>query len=185
MSVSITSRDQAPGTVQRRTALLIGAIVAAGLVSVLAIWAGVFILTSSEQRTAIAQARTNASNLSAAFQEEVGRELDRISAAMDLVAQRMRAAPGGFDIHEWASQLPLLPAAIQATIIGPDGRILSSTVDPPPGPIDLSDREHFRVHLDGKYHGMFISKPVIGRATDKLSIELSRRVDAADGASLA
>jgi PAS domain S-box-containing protein len=186
MSTSIPDRDPGgwrafPGPAQGGTTWLIAAIVVAGLVSVLAIWAGVFSLISSEHRAAVAHARTDASNLSAAFQEEVSRELDRFSAAIDLVAQRMRTAPGGFDIHDWASQLPLLPAAIHATIIGPDGRLLSSTLDPPPGPIDLSDREHFRVHLDGKYHGLFISRPIIGRVTHQLSIKLSRRVDAADG----
>ncbi len=186
MPIVTASRDPsgAPGfaAVQRRSALLVAAIVLAGVVFILGLWAEASLLIDAENRVAMEHARTDVSNLSAAFQEEVSRELDSVSAAMDLVAQRMRASSGPFDIHEWAGQLPLLTApAIQATIVGPDGLIRSTTLDPQPGPIDLSDREHFRVHLDGKYHGLFISKPVVGRVSGKVSIEISRRVDSADG----
>ncbi|MGA3399994.1 MAG: PAS-domain containing protein [Acetobacteraceae bacterium] len=187
MPASLPSRDPAgrpgfAGSVQRRTTWLIGAIVIAGLVFVLGLWTEAFLLIGSEQRTAIAHGRTDVSNLSAAFQEEVSRELDGVATAMNLVAARMRAEPGAFDIHQWASQIPLLSSAtIQAAIVGPDGRLLSTTLDPPARPIDLSDREHFRIHLDGAYHGLFIGVPVVGRVSGRASIPISMRVDAADG----
>ena len=187
MPASIPSRDPGgkrgfAGTVQRRTAMLIGAIAVAGVVFVLGLWAEVFILVGSEHRTAVTHARTEVSNLSAAFQDEVTRILDHVSGAMELVAQRMRAENGAFDIHEWASEIPLLASpTIQAAIIGPDGRLQSTTFDPHPKPIDLSDREHFRIHLDGKYHGVFISKPVIGRVTGQMGFQVTKRVDSVDG----
>lgn len=43
-------------------------------------------------------------------------------------------------------------------------------------PIDLSDREHIQVHLKGQVKGLFISTPVIGRASGRLSVQLSRRL---------
>jgi PAS domain S-box-containing protein len=170
------------GTMRRRTALLIGAIIAAGLVFVVGQWAGAFILIGSEQSTAVAHARTEVSNLSAAFEDEVARMLDHVSGATELVAQRMRAERSTFDIHEWANELPLLAApTIQAAVIGPDGRLVSTTFDAHPRPIDLSDREHFRIHLDGKHQGLFVSKPIVGRISGQTSFQVSRRVDAADG----
>ena len=187
MHTLIRSRDPAgtpgpSGAMQRRTALLIGAIVVAGMVFVAGLWAGTFILIGSEQRTALAHARTEVSNLSAAFQDEVTRALDHVSGAMELVAQRMRADNGAFDIHAWASQIPLLVSpAIQAAIIGPDGHLRSTTFEAHPNPIDLSDREHFRVHLDGTYHGLFISKPIVGRLTGQVGFQVTSRVDSADG----
>jgi len=48
-------------------------------------------------------------------------------------------------------------------------------------PIDLSDREHFKVHKEIYSPGAFVSVPVIGRATGKASIQLSRRINRADG----
>ncbi len=136
----------------------------------------------NERRAAIEHARAEANNLSAAFQSELSQTLNSVARAMDAVADHMRAAQGAFDMHEWAGDIPLLAAAtIQAGIIGPDGRIVASTLEAHPAPIDLSDREHFRVHLDGKFHGLFISKPIIGRLSGQASIQVSQRVDAADG----
>jgi signal transduction histidine kinase/response regulator of citrate/malate metabolism len=48
-------------------------------------------------------------------------------------------------------------------------------------PIDLSDREHFKVHKEIYSPGAFVSVPVIGRATGKASIQLTRRINQADG----
>jgi PAS domain S-box-containing protein len=183
----VPSREQGgragfAGIAQHHTASLIGAIVVAGGVFVLGLWAAVFMLVASEHRTAVAHAGTDARNLSAAFQADVSGELDRIATAMDLVAARMRAAPGALDLHAWANQMPLAPAATtQAAIIGPDGRLLSTTADPHPTPTDWSNREYFRVHLDGTYRGLFIGKPVPGPAQGEVTFPVTRRVDTADG----
>ncbi|HVC62442.1 MAG TPA: PAS-domain containing protein [Acetobacteraceae bacterium] len=187
MPISVPGRDQgrrpiSAVTEPRRTRLLIHAIVVAGLVFVLGLWAEAFTLIGSEHRAAVAHAGIDARNLSAAFQEEVSSRLDGVAAAMKRVAARMRAQPGDFDLHAWAGQIPRLPAAtVRAVIIGPDGRLLSSTADSHPRPIDLSNREEFRIHLDGTYHGLFIGKPVLGRSPGEAIFHVSRRVDAADG----
>jgi hypothetical protein len=128
------------------------------------LWLSVLGVIQTERRAAVEQARRDANNLSAAFQSELGQTLKSVARGMEAVAERMRAAPNQFDIHEWATEIPLLAAAtIQGAIIGPDGRLLSSTLDAHPAAVDLSDREHFRVHLDGNFEGLYISKPVRGR----------------------
>ena len=171
-----------PAGLQRRTLILLGAIVAAGVAFVIGLWIAVFVLIGSERQMAMAHARVNVSNLSAAFEEEIGHELDTISGAIDLVAQRMRASPDAFDIYSWAHDVPLIAApADQASIIGPNGRLLSSTGEPHAPPIDLSDRDYFRIHLSGTLPGVYISAPMVGRETGRVAIKISRRVDAADG----
>ncbi|HTH18226.1 MAG TPA: ATP-binding protein, partial [Magnetospirillum sp.] len=70
--------------------------------------------------------------------------------------------------------------SVQLAVIGADGLLKDSSV---PGftPLDLSDREHFRIHRSTPNAGLFISKPVLGRASGKWSIQLTRRLDNPDG----
>lgn len=165
-----------------RASLVISGIIATSLVLVTAVWLAVKSIIQTEHDSAIRQAETDATNLAAAFQEEISRTLSADAAAMELVAEKMRAAQGSFDIHDWARDIPLLAmATIQAGIIGPNGRLLSTTVEAHPAPLDLSDREHFRVPLDLRYRGIYVSKPVVGRLTKQTTIQLSRRVDSANG----
>ena len=175
-------RTNAPGAVQRGTTWFIGAIVLAGLLFLAGLWTEVSILTGTEQRMAIDHGRIDTSNLSAAFQEEISRELDRVAGAMNLVAAHVRADPAATDFHDWASQVPILSGAtVRAAILGPDGRLLASTLEPNAKPIDNSDREQFTIQRDGTYHGLFIGKPIVGRLSGQPSIPISLRIEAADG----
>ncbi|HXP31885.1 MAG TPA: ATP-binding protein [Stellaceae bacterium] len=167
---------------QRRARRFKTVIAAVSVAIVAILWAVVAASTFSARQTAIDRTRNEADNLASIFADEVMRTLTEVNAAMDLVAERMRAQGRGFELYQWAHDLPLISAAtIQASIIGPDGRLVATTLDAHPEPIDLSDREHFRVHLDGKFLGLFISKPVLGRVSKQATIQVSRRVDAADG----
>lgn len=61
---------------------------------------------------------------------------------------------------------------LQLAIIDAAGMLVWSTV---PGftPVDLSDREHFRVHRDGRREP-FVSAPLIGRASGRWSIQFTQ-----------
>lgn len=69
-----------------------------------------------------------------------------------------------------------LDVFLQIAVIDRHGILRASTV-PDFKPIDLSDREHFRVHLENISRGLFIGKPILGRASGKSSIQLSRRIE--------
>jgi PAS domain S-box-containing protein len=167
---------------RRRADSQIAIILTIGACVMALLWLIMAVVIDTERRTAIKHAYSEANNLSAAFQVEVGEKLSTVARAMDAVAEHMRAANGTFDIFDWARTAPLLSTGtVQGAIVGPDGIMLSTTLEPHAAPLDLSDREHFRVHLSGTFKGIYVSKPVLGRASGQTVIQLSRRVDAADG----
>ena len=79
-----------------------------------------------------------------------------------------------------SSGLLKLDVFVQVAVIDPQGYLRASTV---PGfkPINLSDRPHFRVHLNNPSTALMIGRPVIGRASGKPSLQLSQRISSLDG----
>lgn len=70
----------------------------------------------------------------------------------------------------------------QISVIDRHGMMITSSKDPyPKVPLDLSDREHYRVHLGNAGDFLFISRPLLGKVSNKLSVQLSRPFKAPDG----
>ena len=69
----------------------------------------------------------------------------------------------------------------QISIIDRDGIVIGSNLMAGGARLDLSDREHFRVHRDSAEDVLFVSKPVLGRVSHKWSIQLTRKMIAQDG----
>ena len=148
-------------------------------------WAAVgFSLVTARQR-ALKDANSEGRNLMIAFREEVATVLRGVETQSHLIAERMRSEGAGFDLHAWGEKNVLIsPGMAHATIVGPDGNLRSTTFDPPFTSTYFGDREHFRIHLDGKFRGLFIGQTVFGRLTTNPILPISRRVDARDGTFL-
>ena len=67
----------------------------------------------------------------------------------------------------------------QLALIDVSGTLLWSS-QPGHEAVDLSDREHFRVHAEGRREP-FISEPLVGRVSGRWSIQATRRLEWADG----
>jgi signal transduction histidine kinase len=161
----------------RRRIALFSAIIIVAMVALVA-------LVIAEQRSAaLERARADASNLSAAFEEQVRRVMDGVAGAMDLLKQRIEVEGSSFDLTTWTRLVPgLATSTIQVAVIGPDGILKATTREKSSKPVDLSDREHFRVHRDNAHLGLFIGKPMRGRVSKQLTIQVSKRLETAGGA---
>jgi diguanylate cyclase (GGDEF)-like protein/PAS domain S-box-containing protein len=72
--------------------------------------------------------------------------------------------------------------AFQIAIIDAQGRLAFSSNDAAAAPIDLSDREHFKVHrYPGAEDFLFVSKPVLGRISGRWSVQFTRRLQDPQG----
>jgi PAS domain S-box-containing protein len=151
-----------------------------GVAMIGVVWAGFVLHLNMEEKSAVAAAKQNAGNLARVIEEHVVRSVEQ----GDKILLSLRAAyaknPSQFDIENARVYLDNL--VLQVGVIGADGFLKAATSAPPPGVrIDLGDREHYRVHLNTDNDDLFISKPVVGRATGQSSIQLSRRITNPDG----
>jgi signal transduction histidine kinase len=166
----------------RRNSGFRNSIIAVGAVLIVAIWAAAIALVWTEREDAIQEAERNALNLTLGFSEQIARSLTAINEAMDfLEADYTRDGPG-FDLYAWAQRQHTV-AALEShiSIAGPDGRIRATSLAPGIPGVDISDREHFSVHLSGNSGTLYVSKPVIGRQTGQWTVEVTRRMDRPDG----
>ncbi|HWE73739.1 MAG TPA: ATP-binding protein [Stellaceae bacterium] len=151
------------------------------LAIVAALWVALLVDAARVSQAATSQADHDARNLSMAFREHIRRMIGAVDQLMITVIAENNTAGGTPHIPAWIKDSPLLQGmTVQVAIIGPDGMMIESSV-PSSGPIDLSDRPHFRYHLDPSAPQPYVSTPVVGRASGKWSIQITRRIVRPDG----
>jgi diguanylate cyclase (GGDEF)-like protein len=145
-------------------------------------WTGLYFQLQSERRIAELAVAENSANLASAFEKQFSASLDELDWIIRSLRLRYLRNPEGFDLIAALNlSVPSIRPLIQAAFIGPDGYLKMTSL---PGQFErlyLGDREHFGVHVGTKLDTLFISKPVVGRASGKPSIQLSRRIEFADG----
>jgi diguanylate cyclase (GGDEF)-like protein len=146
------------------------------------VWLGLDLHFMAELATVQRDAIQNAANLSRAFEEHLVRTLKDADHTLQIVRSAYERNPATFDLIGWSNEEHALEGpTIQIAILDSSGFIQASTAGPESKGVDVSDREHFRVHINATEDSLFISKPLIGRATGKPSIQLSRRITLPDG----
>jgi diguanylate cyclase (GGDEF)-like protein len=148
-----------------------------GLTMILLIWSGLEFHLRTEFVTVQEDSIQNLSNLSRAFEEHLIRTLNAADHTLQIARNAYEREPETFDLARWSqAEHALEGPSFQIVIIGPNGFMKASTDGHQSTPLDLGDREHFRIHIDATDDSLFISKPLIGRVTGKATIQLSRRI---------
>jgi hypothetical protein len=148
-------------------------------------WATVGVSIVASRLVALADAHSEGRNLMIAFREEVASILRGVEGETSILAERPRRDAGGFDFYAWGQEnIRMYPGLAQASIADPDGGLRRSTIEPHPDSVNIGDRAHFRIHLDGQFHGLFVGPTIIGRVSGVGALPISRRVDADDGTFL-
>ena len=117
-----------------------------------------------------------------AIEQSLLRTLEAVESLHSLAQSRQRLTEAGSRAGAEAMEKQLATVArygrfgvIQVAIIGPDGRLAWTSAPGNWQGMDLSDREHFRVHRDGREE-LFVSAPLIGRVSAQCSVQLTRPI---------
>ena len=166
-----------PTVVKRRGSLILG------IVAMALLWAGVGYKYVGDRRDALLDAERTNESYTLVFEESVLRAIGEIDKSLLYMRHTLESANGASLYDTLAGTKDLLSDIIvQVAIIDEHGIMRASNAGPqPPEPIDLSDRPHFKVHVGTSADMLFISKPVIGRASKRLSVQFSRRFNKPDG----
>jgi diguanylate cyclase (GGDEF)-like protein len=161
---------------RRSTAIL-------GMIIIVMLWAGVILKYAEDvQRDRREAERTN-SNFAMLFEENVLRSIGEIDKALLYLRRSIETRKEGTDVNTIVNTTDVLSEIIvQVGTIDAKGIMRASNAGPqPPSALDLSDREHYKVHVHGNEDQLFISKPVVGRASGRWSVQVSRRFSNSDG----
>ncbi|MFZ4530737.1 MAG: PDC sensor domain-containing protein, partial [Alsobacter sp.] len=146
------------------------------------IWGSVAYHLDVERTRARQAAVQNTGNLVRSFEEYTVRSIREVDKSLLLLRTAFEKNPEEFDLAAFtASPYFLNDLTLQVAMIGATGQMLSSNIGGVASSVDLSDREHFRVHANGTEDVLFISRPVLGRASGKWSVQLTRRLRRPDG----
>jgi signal transduction histidine kinase len=149
-----------------------------------ALLAGVWLSTLRQVDAAQARALGDAAHDAASFARVIEEHTVRTIQSADQAVRFLK-----YDYQENGTRVDLARLIVTGvvlddifnlySIVGADGNVVLTSKPSPP--VNLSDREHFRVHRERDDVGLFVSKPVLGRVSHKWSIQLTRRIDLPDG----
>jgi diguanylate cyclase (GGDEF)-like protein len=154
-----------------------------GMVIITMLWAGVALKNSEDLQADKREAERINQNFALVFEENVLRSIGEIDKSLLYLRRSIETRKDLADLGMIANTTDVLSEIIvQVAIIDAHGIMRASSAGPQPAPpLDLSDREHFKVHIDSTEDALFMSKPVVGRASGKWSVQFSRRFLNSDG----
>jgi diguanylate cyclase (GGDEF)-like protein len=162
--------------IERRGSVILGVVIIAML------WTGIGLKYLEDANADMRAAERANKNFALVFEENVLRSLGEIDKALLYMRRSIENRKGSTDYATIVNTTDVLSEIIvQVAVIDSNGIARASNAGPQPlPPIDLSDRDHYQFHLIHPDDTLYISKPVIGRASGKWSIQVTRRFQNSD-----
>lgn len=145
------------------------------------VWFGLNHIIASEEEFEINNAIRDNTNLARAFEEHTLRTIKNADqAAMFLKYQYEQKGPA-IDIVQFVNEGRFSNQPFVFLGVTNEKGDLVASNQVPFVASNVKDREHFLMHQNQDNEELFISKPVLGRSSGKWSIQMTRRVNKADG----
>ncbi|MEX3957058.1 EAL domain-containing protein [Trinickia sp. EG282A] len=164
----------------RRRALV--AIPVLGLLVLVLLWTVISARLSVERESTYREAAASAAILSAALEQHTIKAIHQVDQITRFVKFEFEKNPEHFDLRSTVEKgVVQSDTLVQVSIINEHGTLVASTAEVNPAPIDLSDREHFKVHEHENDDQLYISTPVLGRVSHQWTLQMTRRLNHLDG----
>ncbi|WP_277185579.1 EAL domain-containing protein [Caballeronia sp. BR00000012568055] len=169
-----------PPSMRRRRLLL--AIPVLGTIVLVILWAVIFARLSVEREATTHESMSSAAILSSALEQHTIKAIHQVDQITRFVKYEYEKSPDNFDLIATVEKgVVQSDTLVQVALIDETGMLIATTADPHPKPIDLSDREHFKVHLHSNDDLLYISRPVRGRVSGLWTLQITRRLNHPDG----
>lgn len=145
------------------------------------IWFGIWTTLGDQYNNAADAAVRDTTNLARAFEENT----ERIFAGADQTLLSLRTDyerdKGDFDLRKWvASHNPPDRLIAQMAVIDRNGMAVESTASTQR--VSVADRPHFRVQQASATDAIYVSQPVLGRSSNRWTIQVTRKILDKNGA---
>jgi diguanylate cyclase (GGDEF)-like protein len=156
---------------ERRSSAILGVVIIA------MVWAGIGVKYLGDVRSDRREAERANQNFAMVFEENVLRSIGELDKALLYLRRSVETRKDTTDFYTIVNTTDVLSETIVLVgIIDANGITLATSKGPQKGPpLDLSDREHFRFHVNRTDDQLFISKPMIGRVSGRWSVQITRR----------
>lgn len=161
-----------------RTALAIAA--ASGLLAAAIVLATYSAVTDGRERR-IEAAVLDSQNVAYLIRANFERVIESIDLQIDEFVREYGGGRSEEEIQGFFRTRRYPASVVQVAVADANGTMVASNLRYPVEKLSLADREHFRVHADGKVSGTFISKPVRGRISGLWTLNITRALQDAEG----
>lgn len=153
----------------------------AALIGIL--WTAVLEIVKVDRRETINAAIDRNDNLAIAFEQYTQRTIESADAVIQYMIREYARNSRKFDLDQFVTNYTIDNSAFTGIALADEHGNLATTAytEKPAKPVNVADREHFRVHVARDTRQLFVGKPVTGRVTGKAVVPLTRRINKPDG----
>jgi diguanylate cyclase (GGDEF)-like protein/PAS domain S-box-containing protein len=147
------------------------------------IWGGVALLSDGEDKRAYEVALVRADDLTRTFEAYISRVVKGTDSALLALRQSYERDPQNLDLKRWVADTNFQnDLVVQFSLTGADGVVKASSLGLALPAINVADRDHFRVAAASVGDELYISRPVVGRVSERTTIQLARKLRTRGGA---
>jgi len=131
---------------------------------------------------ALEAAERDSRNLSQGFEENIQRTVEAIDTTIRALRVAIKHDAGQFDLLRWERESGLSrELTLQLSVADRDGNMVGANTVPGRPVVSIADRPHFRDARDQDGDRLVISRPVLGRVSQRWSVQFVRKLTDAGG----